>query len=428
MTNISGFASIIRRMLRAGRTTDEGKRNGEKDGMRKSIAVVTALLLCLMCVATAGENGVLSVGDKGQDVRDVKLRLQELRYLGSGSVTKLFTEKTADAVREFQKRNGLPETGTVDQATREKMFSGEAVMLPYPTMKPLAAPEPTPVPDWPERDMEGFLAGSGEYVYENDENGLWIYLSPTLQVIITARADPSIPLEWFETEIWTREEERFYTVQTDPEHPGKKYRYPYDIARDAGCGLAFSDDFFAARMEKRETVGIIIRNGQIISDRTNRASGHHLPNLDMMAFYPDGTMAVYECNEYSAEELREKGAADVFSFGPVLLQDGEISEKVYKYYRSVEPRQALGIIKPGHYLLISVQGRNRDSKGTVLQRVAEMMKARGVQQALNLDGGNTMALVFRGRMLNKLAVYRKKGFVRTVTSVIGIGHTANLTE
>ena len=57
-----------------------------------------------------------------------------------------------------------------------------------------------------------------------------------------------------------------------------------------------------------------------------------------------------------------------------------------------------------------------------------MMKARGVQQALNLDGGNTMALVFRGRMLNKLAVYRKKGFVRTVTSVIGIGHTDNFTE
>ena len=34
-----------------------------------------------------------------------------------------------------------------------------------------------------------------------------------------------------------------------------------------------------------------------------------------------------------------------------------------------------------------------------------------------------MALVFRGRMLNKLAVYKKKKFVRTVTSIIGIGHT-----
>ena len=54
-------------------------------------------------------------------------------------------------------------------------------------------------------------------------------------------------------------------------------------------------------------------------------------------------------------------------------------------FRSVEPRQALGMIEPGHYLLISVQGRNRDSKGTVLQRVAEMMKDRGVQQALPED-------------------------------------------
>ena len=34
-----------------------------------------------------------------------------------------------------------------------------------------------------------------------------------------------------------------------------------------------------------------------------------------------------------------------------------------------------------------------------------------------------MALIFRGRMLNKLATYKNKKFVRTVTSVIGIGHT-----
>ena len=31
-------------------------------------------------------------------------------------------------------------------------------------------------------------------------------------------------------------------------------------------------------------------------------------------------------------------------------------------------------------------------------------------------------LVFRGRMLNKLAVYKNKAFIRSVTSLIGIGH------
>ena len=113
----------------------------------------------------------------------------------------------------------------------------------------------------------------------------------------------------------------------------------------------------------------------------------------------------------------------MFSFGPYLLRNGEINPLVYDYYRSIEPRHALGMIEPGHYLLISVQGRRDDSKGTFLQRVAEMMKERGVTQALNLDGGNTMALMFRGRMLNKEAVYQGKKFVRTVPSLIGIGFT-----
>ena len=57
-----------------------------------------------------------------------------------------------------------------------------------------------------------------------------------------------------------------------------------------------------------------------------------------------------------------------------------------------------------------------------------MMKERGVTQALNLDGGNTMALIFRGRMLNKLATYKRRNFVRTVTSLIGIGYTEQQAE
>ena len=122
------------------------------------------------------------------------------------------------------------------------------------------------------------------------------------------------------------------------------------------------------------------------------------------------------------------GAVNVFSFGPILLRDGEINDLVYQYYKSIEPRHALGMIEPGHYFLLSVQGRTKESKGTFLQRVAEMMRDRGVKQALNLDGGNTMALIFRGRMLNKLATFKKRNFVRTVTSLIGIGHTENQAE
>ena len=388
---------------------------------RRMLLLGILLAMTVVIAATAAEGLPLKEGDRDSAVLEVKERLLALRYLKSGPLTKAYTKSTAQAVREFQRDNGLPETGEVDEKTREVLFSPDAARKPYPTMSPLAEQEKKPEPDWPERDAEGFAAGGEEYVYENDEAGLWIYLNGKLQIIITRLKDESVPLVWFETEIRTRDGERFRTVQTDPDHPGKRYRYPDVIAQDAGFVLGFSDDFFAARMDTKENTGIIIREGQLISRKTNRKTGHHLPNLDMMVQYPDGRLQVYECNEKMAEELLEEGAVNVFSFGPILLRDGVINELVYTYYRNIEPRHALGMIEPNHYLLLSVQGRMTDSRGDMLQRVAEIMKARGVTQALNLDGGNTMALVFRGRMLNKLAVFNKKAFVRTVTSLIGIG-------
>ena len=212
---------------------------------------------------------------------------------------------------------------------------------PHTTREPLVTQEPAPLPDTPARDAEGFLQEDGEFIHEDSEAGLWIYLSKTLQVEIRRQRDERIPLVWFETEIRTRGEERFRTVMTDPEHPGKKNRYPFDIARDEGLVLGFSDDFYAERMNKKETVGIIIREGEIISSKTAKKRTSHLPNLDMMIQYPDGRLEVCECTEYTAEELIEKGAVNVFSFGPILIRDGEIDEKMYgSHYRSIEPRHA----------------------------------------------------------------------------------------
>ena len=401
--------------------------NERQRGMLKRLAaLLLTMALCLCAAAAPAEEAeTLSVGSKGQAVLEMKRRLQELRYIEDGSLTKKYTDKTAEAVRDFQRLNGLEETGELDPATREALFAETAVKKPRPTMRPLATPAPTPAPDWPERDADGYLAGEGEFFYENDEEGLWIYLSRSLQITIVRREDSAIPLVWFETDILTRNGETFRTALTDPEHPGRQFQYPYVISKNEGFVLGFTDDFFATRMADHETVGIIIRNGEIISEKTNRKTGRHLPTLDMMAQYPDGRLMVYECSEHTAQELLEMGAVNVFSFGPILIRDGEINDTLYTEFRSVEPRQALGMIEPGHYFLLSVQGRTDSSKGTPLQRLAEIMKERGVTQALNLDGGNTMALVFRGRMLNKLAVYKKRKFVRTVTSLIGIGFTEN---
>ena len=392
------------------------------------IPVLMSLIVLVLCFqiifpAFAGDELPLAVGSKGNRVYQVTARLSTLRYLKKGSAGKKYTEKTADAVRRFQEVNGLPVTGEVDEMTEQLLFADSALPAPWPTLPPAATPAPVSEPDWPERDANGYLAGEGEYFYENDDEGQWIYLSSNLQIVVRRVRDSTIPLIWFETEIYTRNGETFRTAMTDPEHPGKKYRYPYDIARTEGFVLGFSDDFFATRIDEKQTVGIIIRDGKIINSSTNKKESHHLPNLDMLAQYPDGRFEVYLCNELTAQELVDRGVVNVFSFGPILIRDGTINEQVYTYYRSNEPRQALGMIEPGHYFLLSVQGRMSASKGTNLQRVAEIMKNHGVTQALNLDGGNTMAIVFHGNMLNKKATYRRRTFIRTVTTLIGIGKT-----
>ncbi len=394
--------------------------------MKRFLALFLLLALMLASILPAAAEEELSLGARGESVFEMQKRLRELRYLGKGQLTKSFNETTEQALKEFQQHNGLVVTGILDETSRAILFSATAVPKPYPTMPPLATPAPLPEPDWPERDTEGFLAGGqAEYYYENDDAGRWIYLGSDLQIYITRRTDSTIPLIWFETEILTRGGETFRTALTNPERPGKKYQYPYVISRNERFVLGFTDDFFADRMAEKQTVGVVIRGGRIISEKTLRESGSQLPNLDMLAQFPDGRLAVYRCNEITAQELIDLGAVNVFSFGPILIRDGKIDERVYTAYRSTEPRQALGMIAPNHYFLLSVQGRIKKSKGTQLQRVAEIMQAHGVSQALNLDGGNTMALIFRGRMLNKLATYKKKTFVRTVTSLIGIGYTDN---
>ena len=400
---------------------------------RKTLRLLT-LLLCLTLIPlvslTEGSQNAegddipigLSVGSKGQEVVRLKERLKELGYYPSSKFTKSYTKDTAEVVKDFQRVNGLPETGEADAMTLTVLYSDDALAAPRPTLPPLATPAPTPVPeDLPARDPEGFLATEGAYFYENDDEGLWMYLGPNLQVEIVRREDSAIPLEWYETDIRVRGDEALRTVVTDANHLTKHFNYPHVIAEQEGFVLAFTDDFFGNRLQLKEVPGIVVRQKQLLCDLTNRTSGHYLPNLDMMAQYPDGRLEVYHCNEITSEELLERGAVNVFSFGPILIRDGEINELVYSYYRSIEPRHALGMIEPNHYFLLTVTGRNADSKGTFLQRVAEMMLDHGVTQALNLDGGNTAALVFRGKMINKLAVFKKRSFVRTVNSLIGVG-------
>lgn len=90
--------------------------------MRKFL---TALLLCAICCSAAYADELV-LGSRGEDVLSAQQRLCELGYL-SADADGRYGEQTARAVEHFQRINGLRVTGTVDSATHSRLFSDGAL-------------------------------------------------------------------------------------------------------------------------------------------------------------------------------------------------------------------------------------------------------------------------------------------------------------
>ncbi|MBP3542425.1 MAG: phosphodiester glycosidase family protein [Clostridia bacterium] len=398
---------------------------------------LTTLCLGLACAEEADptlppDKVLYKQGDNKAEIKQIKLRLYELGYYNSSNLNREFNSTMTRTVKTFQEQNGLEVTGKITVADKEFLFSDAAQPYVEPTPTPAPTPEPLPEqrplmdPAAPERDADGYLADGTEYFYENDEDGQWCYLSGDLQILINRYERPSVPLIWYETEIFMRNGQQFLTTETNPKRPGTRFSYPFDIATNNKYVLGFTDDFYGHRINRKEREGIVIRNGEVICDDDYSKRLHNLPNLDMMAQFPDGSLKCYRSSTITSEELLALGAVNVYCFGPVVISEGQIDEYIPAgYYDTKSPRQLLGMIEPNHYLLVSVQGRTKNSEGSGLRFPTDLMLQRGVVEGFNLDGGNTMALIFRGRMLNNLAKWKNKTFVRTVTSLIGVGISDN---
>ncbi|MBO7663279.1 MAG: phosphodiester glycosidase family protein [Clostridia bacterium] len=276
---------------------------------------------------------------------------------------------------------------------------------------------------FPELNGAGFLDG-GEFVYENPEEGVWRYASSTLKVEIFRREQAKPKRVWYEAEVWCAEgSEMPHMVFNDEEKRFSSADYPYKICRKTGTVLALSSDYCQTRMQQKIRVGVIIRNGEIYSEKTWPAKASKFPNLDCLALYPDGDLQVFYSNEKTAAELLEGGARDVLAFGPWLIRDGELNESALaKYGRSKAPRTAIGMVEKGHYFFMMLEGRIKRSQGDSIRFLAERMMERGCKVGFNLDGGDTSCIVFMGHQLCRMtdAGSGKKSSRRT-SDILGVG-------
>lgn len=184
------------------------------------------------------------------------------------------------------------------------------------------------------------------------------------------------------------------------------------MAEENNAILAINGDYYGFR-----DYGYVLRNGMLY--RANYG------NSDDEAFviYEDGSCETVIESQSSAEDLLSKGAVQILSFGPGLIKDGEIAvsenEEVGRAKAS-NPRTAIGMISPLHYIIVVSDGRTSESEGLTLYELADVMKEAGCIQAYNLDGGGSSTLWFKGDIINNPTDGRKIS-EREVSDIVYIG-------
>ncbi len=165
-----------------------------------------------------------------------------------------------------------------------------------------------------------------------------------------------------------------------------------NMAESAGATVAINGDYYGARSS-----GYVIRGGELL--RSTKASD----DQEDLVLWADGSMSIIREGDYTAQELLDKGALQVLSFGPGLVIDGQVAvdsnDEVGKAMAS-NPRTAIGYISDNHYVLVVADGRTSESTGLSLLQLANFMTSLGVTQAYNLDGGGSSTMYYNGQVVN----------------------------
>ena len=179
--------------------------------------------------------------------------------------------------------------------------------------------------------------------------------------------------------------------------------------------LAVNGDYYGA-----DRSGYVIKNGVIY--RNTVRSDSEYPDL---AVYKDGSFKIIYETEVTAEELLADGVVNLFSFGPSLIENGEISVDQNTEVRQAmtkNPRTAIGIVDKNHYILVVSDGRTNESEGLSLYELAELLKEYGATTAYNLDGGGSSTMYFNGNIVNNPTTNGHNISEREVSDIVYIGY------
>ena len=184
-----------------------------------------------------------------------------------------------------------------------------------------------------------------------------------------------------------------------------------DMAEENNAVLAINGDYYGARQS-----GYVIRNGVVYRNQGS--------NGEDMVISKDGTLSFISESDTTTDSLIQKQAWQVLSFGPVLVENGQIAvtenDEVGMAMAS-NPRTAIGTVAKNHYLFVVSDGRTSESAGLSLYELANFVKSLGATNVYNLDGGGSSTMVFQGEVVNNPTTNGNKISERAVSDILYIG-------
>ena len=184
------------------------------------------------------------------------------------------------------------------------------------------------------------------------------------------------------------------------------------MAERLGAILAINGDYYGFRNK-----GYVMRNSLLYRSTPGNTAGD-------LVLYSDGRMEIINEANISAEELLAKGATDIWSFGPGLVDNGVITvdeNDEVGHSMASNPRTAIGMVEPGHYFFVVSDGRTDESEGLSLYQLANVMKSLGCTVAYNLDGGGSSTMYFNGSIVNNPTTNKNRTNERAVSDIIYVG-------
>ena len=287
--------------------------------------------------------------------------------------------------------SGAPFSSSIKPSSNSSLNSSESQQSSFSGFSSSSEEPIVPITYYEDKSEEEInVLFTNEVVFREREH----YSDPNIYIDITTHRDAEDTTTYYVADIRIKHLKYLKTALAKDTFGENVQEKTSEICKRKKGILAINGDFYGA-----QEAGYVLRNGEVLRSTISKSNVGENPrkNPEDLAIYRDGTFEIFNEHDYSLEEIKNKGAWQVFSFGPGLIKDNEIlvgerDEVATALSGGRNQRTIIGMIAPLHYVFFVNDARLTNEEGFSLYEAANIMKDLHCYCAYNLDGGGSSTM------------------------------------